>query len=223
MRNKKVKEKAIRLRSQGYSYNLIADKTGVSKSTLHGWLAQVPYTPNAEVTERIGRGRAKATETKHKQKLARFKIAQKNAQNDIKRLTKRDRFMFGLAIYLGEGEKNENVGIINSDPNIVVFMIGWLEEHYGVGVDNLTLAIHLYPDNNTAACLQFWSEMTGIPRKQFGKTQIDRRKNKKLGKRGKLPYGTAHLRVRSSGRKEFGVLLARRIKIATDMVLKRSI
>jgi len=218
-----MREKAMQLRSRGYSYNLIADKTGISKSTLYGWLAQIPYTPNAEVEKRIGRGRAKASETKHMQKLARFKIAQKNAQSDIKRLTKRVRFMFGLALYLGEGEKNENVGIINSDPDVIVFMIGWLKEHYGVGVDNLTLAIHIYPDNNTVACMQFWSGITGIPKEQFGKTQINRRKNKRLGKRSKLPYGTAHLRVRSGGRKKFGVLLSRRIKLATDMVLKRSI
>jgi DNA-binding XRE family transcriptional regulator len=220
IRKKVEKEKAIRLRKEGYSYNMIAEKVNVSKSTLHNWLAEIPYTPNNEVTERIGSALAKATQAKHQSKLASFKQARQLARRDIGSFSKRDRFFFGLAIYAGEGEKNDTVGVINSNPDIVTFVIDWLHDFYDVSIDHLTLAIHCYPDNNTAACLRYWSEITGIPLSQFGKTQIDRRLNKKLGKRGKLPYGTAHLRVKSKGKKEFGVLLSRRIQAAINQILK---
>lgn len=214
------KEKAIALRKDGYSYNLIAERVSVSKSTLHNWLADIPYVPNDEVIDRIGKARAKSGEAKHQIKLESFKKAKILAEQDVKKISHRDLFMLGLALYIGEGEKNDVVGIINSDPRIVVFAIKWLNEVYGVPRESLTLAIHLYPDNDTGASLQFWSETTGIPLCQFGKTQIDRRENKKIGKRGKLKFGTAHLRVKSSGNKNHGVLLSRRIRAAMDIVLE---
>ena len=55
------------------------------------------------------------------------------------------------------------------------------------------------------------SKITGVAKKQFGKTQIDIRINKSKTKRKSLPYGTLHLRIRSGGKKEFGKRLHRRI------------
>jgi len=59
-----IKEKAIKLRKDGHSYNYIADLIGVSKSTLSCWLSDVPYTPNQETISRIGKARAKSGEIK---------------------------------------------------------------------------------------------------------------------------------------------------------------
>ena len=53
--------------------------------------------------------------------------------------------------------------------------------------------------------------MTNIPLSQFGKTQIDARENKSNKKKRKLPYGTAHLTIKSIGNRNNGVLLHRRI------------
>jgi hypothetical protein len=222
VKKKSAKFDAVEMRKAGYSYNLIAEKVDVSKSTLSIWLAQIPYTPNEEVIKRVGKARSAASETKHKQKLASYKLAKDLAINDVGKYTKRDLFILGLALYIGEGEKNDNVGIINADPRIIKKTIVWLQKFYNVPKENFTLAIHLYPDNNRRTSLEYWSKQTGIPLKQFGKTQVDRRQNKSLGKRSKLPHGTAHLRVRAFGNKQLGVLLARRIKAATDIVLAES-
>lgn len=214
-----VKEEAIRLRKQGYSYNLIADKHNVSKSTLSLWLADIAYTPNEEVITRIGKARAASGVAKHKQKINSLAQARVLAETDVGKFSNRDLFMIGLALYIGEGEKNNNVGVINADPRIIVTTVKWLQKFYNVPKSNFTLAIHLYPDNNSQASLQYWSKLTKIPTSQFGKTQVDRRPNKQSGKRGKLPHGTAHLRVKAMGNKDFGVLLSRRIKSAMDIVL----
>jgi transcriptional regulator with XRE-family HTH domain len=216
-----IKERAFKLRQEGYSYNLIAEKLSVSKSTLSVWLSQMPYTPNEAVIRRIGKARAAMTKAKQDQKLSSYNEAAILARADIGKVEKRDLFMIGLALYIGEGEKNQNVGIINADPRIILTTMRWLQKCYGVPQENFTLAIHLYSDNNRSASLQYWSEMTNIPLALFGKTQIDLRPNKKDSKRGKLPHGTAHLRVRSLGNKQFGVLLSRRIKAAADIVLQQ--
>jgi hypothetical protein len=222
MKNASLKEIAIKLREEGYSYGLILEQVPVSKSTLSVWLAHIPYTPNKKVVERIGSALAASGLVKHKQKTASYKEAEMLAKSDIGSCTERDLFMLGIALYIGEGEKNDNVGIINSDPLIIVMTMNWLKKFYNVPQVNFTLAIHLYPDNNSEASLEYWSKQTGIPVSSFGKTQVDRRQNKSMGKRSKLPHGTAHLRVRANGNRQLGALLARRIKAASTIVLEQT-
>ena len=41
-----IKEKAIKLRKEGYSYSYIKDKLGISKGTLSYWLRDIKYVPN---------------------------------------------------------------------------------------------------------------------------------------------------------------------------------
>lgn len=129
--------------------------------------------------------------------------------------------MLGLGIYIGEGAKTYDITrVINADPKIIKFAVRWFEEVCGLPRENLRIRIHLYPDNNIKKCMKFWSDISGIPLQQFQKTYIDLRQNKKMFKRGKLPYGTAHLSVHSNGKKEFGVFLARKINAWMGEVLK---
>ncbi len=214
-----IKEKAIRLRKEGYSYNYIAEKVGVSKGTLSCWLAEILYTPNEETISRMGKARAKSGEIKSLQKLNSIKMARSEAKQEVGFVNKRDLFMLGLALYIGEGSKSYGiVRIINANPDVIIFMIKWFKEIFGMSDKNFVIRLHLYPDNDEKACLSFWGKETGLPASQFQKTQIDMRKNKKLSKRGKLPHGTAHLSVKSCGNKRFGVFLARKIEAWTKEV-----
>ena len=61
-------------------------------------------------------------------------------------------------------------------------MVGWLKEICGLKNNNFRLEIHLYPDSNIKASLNYWSRITGINKNQFGKTQIDCRTNKSKNK-----------------------------------------
>lgn len=217
-----AKEKAIELRKAGYSYNYIAPLVRVSKSTLSLWLADLPYEPNNEILERIEKGRAASNAAISGRMRESFVLARESAQADIGILSKRDLFMLGLGIYIGEGTKSIYTPcIVNANPDIIKTMIRWFKEVIGVKTENFRICVHIYPDNNEEKCLQFWSETTNIPRSQFLKTQIDRRKEKKAVKIGKLPHGTAHLRVLSNGQKQFGVFLARKILALSDIVLTR--
>lgn len=216
-----IREKVFKLRKDGYSYNYISDKTGVSKSTLSGWLSGIPYTPNKTIIERIGKARAASGYAKSKQKLESFKNAAKEAKKEIREITKRDLFMLGIGIYIGEGAKtNDIVRVINADPKIIKFAVKWFEQACGLSRNNFRIRLHLYPDNNIKECIKFWSNSSGVPINQFQRTYIDLRENKKMFKRGKLPHGTAHLSVRSNGKKEFGVFLARKINAWIGEVLK---
>lgn len=214
-----LKNKAIKLRKEGNSYGHISKITGISKSTLSNWLTGLSYKPNRATIERIGKARIAANLAKHKQKEHSMLVAKKEARTEVGSLSKRDLFMLGLGIYLGEGTKSHDiVRIINANPGIIVLGIKWLKE-LGLNTTNLALRIYLYPDNDIEQCLAYWSKVAGIPRSQFYKVQVDTRQNKSTKKRGKLPYGTAHLCVKSNGDKRFGTFFSRKINAWIDEVL----
>lgn len=124
--------------------------------------------------------------------------------------------MLGLGVYIGEGSKSRgNIRVINSDPRVITLVIRWFEDVFGLKIINFSLTVHLYPDNNLNDAVNFWSKVTGIPKEQFGKVQIDSRK-KKTKKRGMLKYGTAHLYIHSRGNKKLGVQLFRNIIALID-------
>ena len=89
--------------------------------------------------------------------------------------------------------------------------VRWLREICDIKKENLSPVVHLYPDNNIKKTTQYWSQIIGVPPKQFKQVQIDRRLNKSKKKKRKLPYGTLQLRTKSCGKKELGVVLHRRI------------
>ena len=215
---------AIRLRKEGYSYGLIKERVNVSKSTLSNWLSEIPFHPNKEVLRRINEASLKMIRTKQYEKFRVWNIIKREAAHEVGMITKRDLFMLGLGLYIGEGAKSySTVAMANSDPKIIKLAIKWFSKIYKVPKENFILAIHLYPDNNVGEAIKFWKKNTGIPRTQFIKTQIDRRTNKRSIKRKMLPYGTAHLRVRTKGNPKFGVQLLRRILAWIDNAIDQLI
>lgn len=216
-----LKDKALFLRKEGYSYKHIAEKTGFSKSTLSDWLGALPYTPNVYTISVIGKARAASGAKKSEIKRASIKAARQEAIKQLGRVTQRDLYMFGLGLYLGEGSKtNSIVRVVNSDPQVIQLAISWFVSQ-GIPKKNFFVTLHVYPDSNAEDSLRFWSKITTLPRHQFGKIQVDRRSNKKTSNLGKLPYGTAHMTVRSGGDKKLGAFLARKIQASVDEIAKQ--
>ena len=188
---------ALELRSAGYSYGVIKEKLGVSKSTLSNWLSHVPFVPNKEVAQRVGSARLKSALYKQNIKLADIETMRRQGALEVGVLSSRDLFMLGVGLYLGEGSKAiEEIRIVNSDPNILRIAVKWLRESVGISLKHLQVTVHGYPDTDPGEAIGFWSEQLKIPQSQFGKMIIDMRSDKSLLKRGKLPHGTAHLSVR---------------------------
>ena len=211
---------ALEMRRSGHSYNYIAARVGVSKSTVGMWVADIPYSPNKETIDRIGKARAASGAAKNKIMRESFQRARDEALNDIRMVSTRDLFMLGLGLYIGEGAKSTSATcFVNSNILIMNLIIRWFIEAIGMSKQNLRIRLHLYPDSNLEQCLEYWSSHTGLERGQFMRPVIDSRQDKKAIKSGKLPYGTAHLTVHSLGEKRFGVFLARKILAWSDRVL----
>lgn len=221
MHSLSIREKALILRKSGFSYKYISSKTGLSKSTLSGWLTETPYTPNKETVLTFGKARAAASARRAELRQNSIQEIREIATKDIGILSQRDLFVFGLGLYMGEGCKtNSQIRMINSDPRVIQTAIAWFKM-LGVKRKQFRLRLHLYPDNNIPESLQFWSKTTSIPLSQFQKSQIDRRSDKKEKMKRKLPFGTAQLTVQSGGRKEYGVVFFRKIQLWNEVLLSK--
>lgn len=207
-----LRNQAVRLRRDGWSYNIISRKLGVGKGTLNYWLKDVPYAPNADVRQRVREGPARNAMLQHADRIQRTRAIKAAAAREIGKISLRDLWMLGIGLYIGEGAKlYEMVRVINSDPDIIRLAIRWFRKVCGLTTKNFCVAVHLYPDVPKEEALAYWSKITGIPRSQFSKTQIDRRTDKSRQKRRTLPYGTVQLKIRSCGNPRRGVFLHRRI------------
>jgi hypothetical protein len=206
-------QQATELRDNGYSYNMIKKKLGVSISTQSNWFANRPFTPNPELLERVKSGSMKNGQLRHNEKVANIDKALRSAAKEIGKLSKRDLWMIGLGLYMGEGSKSiESVRIVNSDPDIIRFAMRWFREICKLENDNFALSLNLYPDSNEDEAIKYWSKITNLTRANFKKTHVDERSNKMRIHANKLPYGTLQVRINANGDKSKGVALFRKIK-----------
>ncbi len=214
------KDEAITLRRAGYSYAYIHEKTKLSKSTLSYHLRDIAYTPNRVTIEKIGKARAAAVKSKSDAKRLSVMSARVQARKDIGTLSKRDIFMLGLGVYIGEGSKTQNlIRVVNADYRVINLFITWLKT-FGLENKNFRIRLHLYPESNREEAEEFWRKKTGLSKLEFQKACIDARGGKDKKRQGTHPYGTAHVTVSSLGNVLFGVGFSRRIGAWMEEVLE---
>lgn len=208
----KLRTDADKLREQGYSYNLIHERLGISKSTMSYWFKDKPFLPNAEVQKRINNSQAQVGIMRHNLRVQETQMLKELGTTEVGRLTKRDLWMLGLGLYIGEGAKTtEWLRISNSDPAVIRLSIKWFKEVFGLTNENFSIRLHLYPDNKLDQCQRYWQDITGLSKNNFRRPSIDKRTNKQASRAGKLPYGTAHVNVLSNKDPNKGVRLFRRM------------
>ncbi len=195
--NKILKEKAIRLRKEGLSYREIKQKIGVSKSTLSGWLKVVELTPKQK--ERLYTKQiailSLGPQSQKERREREVKNIINNAKNEVKLpLSFETQMLFGAAIYWAEGNKKNGFAITNSDPDLVLLMVKWFEKILGVGVDRLDVRLNIYEQQNEQDLKKFWSQLTGVPLENFGKSFV--KPANKGYKKNNLYYGTIKIRVK---------------------------
>lgn len=216
------RKKALELRAQGYSYAYISRKIKVSKGTLNAWLSKTSYTPNNFTLNVIKNASNKAVMAKKKMKRDSEELAYKEAKDEIKHFTKRDLFMLGIGLYIGEGSKTEVVRIVNSDPRVLRIAISWFHNIYNLRNSNFKIRIHLYPDCVEGEAVRYWAKQTRLPVQCFQKTSWDRRTDKKSKNIGKLPFGTAHLSINGNGDKKLGRHFLRKLLSLIELVAQKA-
>ncbi len=217
-----LREKAIKLRKEGFSYNFIRDQVKVSKSTLTRWFSDLPFTPNSEFIQRVNKTHADLRDWRKKIRINSENEARALASEDVGMMNGRDLFMLGLGIYMGEGSKTVGLRVVNSDPSIVKTAITWFKKMYGLKDENFMVRVHLYPDCEIEKSLNYWAKETELELTQFYPVYIDKRQNKSIRNGNKLLFGTAHVTIRSANNREFGILLMRRILNSIEIAKRQA-
>lgn len=196
MARTKDRTAARKLRTMGKSYSEIKDVLGVSKSTLSGWLQDMPLSE-----ERIRELRAlsprrieRFRETMRKKREAHLSDAFLKAKKDIGLLSKRDIFISGLYLYWGEGTKSASgrVSVANTDPDVVKAFMDWLR-YMDVPKGSIRARLHLYKDMNIQHETAFWSRALHIPVSQFRKPHIKKTFRDEQTYKGSFGHGTCDL------------------------------
>lgn len=207
MNNKK--EKAFKLRLEGYSYNEIKKVLGIPKSTQSGWFKnlELPQKARERLRYRVYQKSVVALIRRNKLQtkiaIRRTKEVRLGARKQIEELTLDQLRLVGASLYWGEGYKHpygnkttHAVSFSNSDPNIIKIMMRFLREVCLVPEKKIKISLRIYPHMNEEQARLFWSKLTKIPVSQFYKTSYAiSSASKRKRPRNRLPYGTIQLRV----------------------------
>ena len=191
------REKVIKLRLKGSSYSQIKETLGISKSTLSGWLADYPLSPERikELRDKNPRRIENYIRTMKKKREVKYARAYDKAKKDIAKLSKRDMYIAGLCLYWGEGFKTKvgSTALSNTDPGMIIFFIKWLET-MGISKIKLKANLHLYKDMNEEKEINFWSRTIGLPKNQFRRPYIKKSNISDITYKNGFGHGTCTVR-----------------------------
>jgi len=224
----KIKQKAKLLRrKKGLSYKEIADKIGVSKSSIKLWCENVILNPEHKkrlYTKQI-LALSEGPHSSHERRNKEIENIVKNGENEIKLPLSVETYkLAGAALYWAEGNKTKHFAIANSDPYLIRFMVTWLHDMLDVQPKNIKAHLNIYPQQNERLLKIFWSELTKIPIENFGKSFI--KPESKNYKKNTLYYGTIKIRVfrgTDLRHRVFGWIntILRNSKIETDKIERK--
>ena len=222
MIGQELKNKAIKLRESGESYNSIRNKLNISKGTLYSWFGDEDWSIAISVKN--------SNESKISSRLRIMKLnegrrlqidkdrnrAKEEAEEEFNEYKDNPLFIGALMIYLGEGDKagsRSRVGVSNTDPFVIKIFINFLLKFCSVERQDLRMWVLCYPDHSIEECELWWAEKTGISRRQFNKTQVIQGRHKTK----RLLYGVGNIIISRSLLK---VKILRWIELASSRLLR---
>ncbi len=189
------KERARALRKKGYSINQIIEETGLSKASISLWVRDIVLTKHQK--KKIS-ARGRSIESVEKRRINRLNNEKKkrqiiidNAKKEFSNISLEQLKLIGIILYLGEGGKTNRgmVRLANSDPMVIKIMMRFFREVCKVPESKFRASIHTFSHADVEKTERYWSQLSGIPRKQFFKTYT-KPSSVSLQKRHTLPYGT---------------------------------
>ena len=208
-----IREKVIKLRLDGRSYNEISRETNISKSTLYGWLHDIVLsaTAIARLRSRVAQGTLNGLVKRNKMQTVlakeRAEKAKKEGRVKVSKITKSDLMLIGAVLYWAEGYKRLKivrgrevtahvVSLTNSDPEIVSTFVLFLQQILEIPPNRIFIAMRLFKHLKEKEAISYWKKVTGLSRSQFSKPTYPISLSSQ-GKRpfNRLPYGTVQVIV----------------------------
>lgn len=194
-----LKLKARTLRSKGESVKTIARKLGVSKSTVSLWVRDIILSIQQLEKLRLKRivgsekGRLKGAFLQKEKRLKIIQDSSKEGKKIIRKLSEREFFIAGLALYWAEGtKKSRKLRFVNSDPKMIILILKWFRKFFKIDEEEIkaTVGINEIHKQRDGIVKQYWSDITGIPINKFRKTSFKKVKNQKVYDNFNEHFGT---------------------------------
>lgn len=189
--NLEAKIKAQKLRRKGFSYKEIQEVIFVPKSTLSNWCRDIALTEKQALRlfknklEGSARGRIIGAKRQQAKRLGQIRELFREGRKEVGRMSKRDKFVAGVALYAAEGTKRDKACCFsNSDPVLIKFMASWFREFCYVPEDKFRGAIWLHEGLDEKKAKNYWANLVNISTQKFYKTYIAKNKtgSKKIRK-----------------------------------------
>lgn len=203
------KAKAIQLRKKGLSYNEILQFIPVAKSTLSLWLESVRLAKRHKqrLTGKRIAAALRGAQTKRNHRLAITEEIKNKAKSEVGKLSNRELWLIGAALYWAEGSKQKDhdvsagVKFSNSDPMMIKVFLEWLQDICKIPESEITfrIALHKSAKHKLNKVKKYWATITNFSINNFQK--IDWKKNKINTKRkniGEKYFGLLNIRVKNS-------------------------
>ncbi len=201
----KERAQARALRAEGRSVKEIAKIMAISVGSISPWVRGVPLTVDQRraLASRSAvaslEGQAKGWAACADARARRWAKFTEQADQEWPILSQNPKFMFGLALYVGEGTKccPNAVGLVNTDVRVLRSTLDFYRL-VGVEMDQIRARLMLHDINHEPEAKAYWCRELGLTLRQF--TQTHRKApSSSRGKRGnKHPQGMLALRVNST-------------------------
>ncbi len=194
------KKRAIRMRQSGQSIKEIARTLNVARSSVSIWVRNVALTVEQRKLLTLRGYSVDAIEKRRIVRIQGTKLRHQRTMDEagkmIKRISQRELWLIGVALYWGEGGKTNHgaARISNSDPAVIQMMMRFFREICKVPEAKFAGHVHTFSHLNAEAAEKYWSGVSGIQREKFYKT-YSKPSIASKGKKDSLPYGTFQIYV----------------------------
>lgn len=183
-----IRAEARALRASGMTYDEIAAKLDVSKSSVSLWvrdMARPARRSPLESRQRSAEGVRRYWERERPIREARREAVRASAAVDIGELSEREILIAGAIAYWCEGTKSRgpkydaHVAFINSDANLIRFFLLFLATA-GISHDRIIFRVSIHEGAGVLAAQRYWQDVTRASPARFRKPTLKRHKPKTI-------------------------------------------
>ena len=217
-----LKNTALGLRKEGWSYSEIKEKVPVSKSTLSKWFKEINLSSvqKSRLKQKRVEAAKRGSEKKTAQTLQAIEEIKKNSSKEIGKISRRELWLMGVMLYWKNGNQidlKKGVHFTSSDPDQIKLFLKWLEEIGGLKNEEIGFDIFVTGSGSGAMAndtekeekaKDYWSEITGFDKESFShiyKHKKRYRKSQRQMSNKNSERGLLRIRVKASS------MLARQI------------
>jgi hypothetical protein len=196
---------ARRLRSeQGWALGSIAERLGVSKSSVSLWVRDIELTPDQQATLLAKNPARNGQLLGMRVRRERCRQRRRDAQEHGRALARQGDPIHrgGCMLYWAEGSKGRNaVQIVNADADLLATFLAFLRGCYAVRDDAIRFSVNCFLGNGLTLdeIQSWWLGRLSLPSNCMRRAVVNRPSSASKRLKGNvLPYGTARLTVHST-------------------------